>query len=276
MKLGGSAVTSVAGLAISLLITRLLGASGFGEYRIGLTFSELISQISGLGLRSSALRYAPLALVGREPGWLRGIVRYTTAVPVLFAAPLAIGVYLAAEPLASRVFDDPGLAPVLRAFAFAIPLSAGSHAMEALLRAVHRVDLSILGGDIAFQLPKIALTAGALFLGFGVVGTVFAHVAALVFSVLVMGSMLRSLLAARGEPSAPPDYRARLLWSQALPMYVTRVLRAFGGRLETLMLGVFGLASGVGIYAAALQLIRLATRTAAEIELSGRRRSPSL
>ncbi len=258
VKLGGSALTSVAGLAISLLITRMLGASGFGEYRIGVIFSELISQVAGLGLRSSALRFAPIAWANRDAARLEGIARSTTAAPILFAILLAAVVFAGAESIASRVFDAPELAPVLRVFAFAIPLAAGSHALEALLRAVHRVDLSIAGHDVGFQLPKILFTAAALFLGFGVVGAGFAHIAALVVSVLLMGSMLRSLLASFGPRSAPPDYRPRELMSQAVPMYATNLLRAFSGSLETLLLGVFGVASGVGIYAAALQLVRVA------------------
>jgi O-antigen/teichoic acid export membrane protein len=50
------------------------------------------------------------------------------------------------------------------------------------------------------------------------------------------------------------NYRMRELWQQALPVYLTRLLRIFNGRLELLLLGAIGISSDVGVYAVALQV----------------------
>jgi O-antigen/teichoic acid export membrane protein len=110
--------------------------------------------------------------------------------------------------------------------------------------------------DFGFQLPKFLLVALALFAGMRVEGAALAHVAALFISSIVLLILLKPLSPTRSE-APQPIYRMREIWSQSLPVYLTRLLRTFGGRMELLVLGFFGLGFDVGIYAAVLQISML-------------------
>jgi len=256
MKMAGAVATGLSGFAIALMLTRILGTEAYGLYSLGLVTAEIATQVAELGLRSSALRFTPVAHRYGDVGRLQGLFRVVCGFPLAFGVVIALLVLLTADLISVRVFDDERLAPVLRAFAFAIPLSALSHSLEAMLRGLHRADLSILGLDLGFQIPRLLLTTMAVFLGAEIVGAAWSHVLALAVAAVLLRFLLRPFLRS-GSVQTVPDYRQREIWHQALPMYLTRMLQAFGGRLETLVLGVVGLTSSVGIFAAALQLTRV-------------------
>jgi len=254
-KIVGAMVTGASSLVIAVILTRLFGAENYGLYSLGLISAELATQVAGLGMRSSALRFAPIAYRHRDAARLVGVYRMTCGLPLLAGLILAAAMMWGAESLAVHLFDNASLAPVFRIFALGIPLNALAHSLETVLRGLHRADLSILGLDIGFQLPRLVLTITAVAVGAGIIGAAVAHAMALAAAVAILRFLLRPFLSqAQG---CGVDYRADEIWSQAAPMYLTRMLQAFGGRLETLVLGILGLTSGVGVFAAALQLTRI-------------------
>jgi len=255
LKVVGSILRALGGLGVSILLTRLTGAAVFGQYYVCLTAAELIAQVSGLGLQASTLRFIPISIQQSDRPWLIGLVRAAVLIPLFLGLALATLVFGFSDRLATEFFSDPSMAPALRIFAVAIPLSAFANALEAALRGFNRVDLSILGMDFGFQLPKLLFVGAAVGIGYGAEGAATGHVAALFIACLVLAYLLRTQMP-RGETS-PAVYRLREMWMQSLPVYMTRLLRTFGGRMELLILGFFGLTLDVGIYAAALQISML-------------------
>jgi len=253
IKVLGTSFRVLGGLGVSVLITRLAGATPFGHYYMGLTCAQMLSQVAGLGLQSSVLRFIPIARQQKDLAWLLGILRAGTWIPTGIGLLLASAMYFSAEMVAQQVFADPDLAVSLRLFAFAIPATALANALETSLRGFNRIDLSTLGIDVAFQLLKLILVALALVAGMGVAGAAFAHIAALLACSLLLFTFLRPRIPSR-ECVSRATYRMGRLWHQSLPTYLTNLLRIFNGRLELLLLGVFGIAFDVATYAAALQI----------------------
>lgn len=253
LKILGTLFRLVGGLGVSITIARLTGASSFGHYFVGVTCAEMLAQVAGLGLQSSILRFIPVAEQSRDEHGRVAIVRAGTLIPTAIGLLLAFATYVLADPLAEGIFGDPALAPSLRIFSLAIPLTALINSLEAALRGSNRVDLSTIGSDVGFQLPKFLLIAIALFAGFGVTGAAWAHAGALAVSASLLFWFVRRLTP--GLLDAPvAAYRMAELWQQALPVYLTRLLRIFNGRLELLLLGAIGLSADVGVYAVALQI----------------------
>lgn len=253
IKVLGAILRVLGGLGVSVLITRLTGAAPFGHYYMGLTCAQMLSQAGALGLQSSVLRFVPIAVQQQEPHWLLGILRAGISIPTVAGVLLAVPTYAFAEEIAQRLFDDAGLASSLRIFAFAIPATALANSLETSLRAFNRVDLSTLGIDVGFQLPKLILVALTLSAGLGVSGAAYSHVAALLTCSLLLYVFLRPRIPQRRGFEAA-TYRMGRLWRQSLPVYLTTLLRLFNGRLELLLLGVFGTAPNVALYAVTLQI----------------------
>jgi len=249
----GAALRVVSGLGVSVLITRLTGAESFGHYYMGLTFAQMLAQISGLGLQSGVLRFIPIARQQNDPAWLLGVLRAGISIPVGVGVLLAMAMYLSADFVAFQFFNDLELAPSLRIFAFAVPVAALAHSLEASLRGFNRVDLSTIGFDVSFQLPKVVMAGLALILGWGAVGVAGAHVGALLVSSTVLLIFVRTISPSRSS-IRQVTYRMKRLWKQSLPVYLTGLLRIFNGRLELLLLGVYTATTEVAVYAAALQI----------------------
>ena len=256
LKVFGSILTILGGLGIGVLLTRTLGAEGFGQYRLGIITAELLAQIGAIGIPSAALLFIPRAVRRRDGPHLIGVFRVTLGFPAIAGILLGIGAFIFADEISSRVFHDSGIAPTLRIFALAIPLHSLLDSSESIARAFNRLDISLIGRDVCFQACKMVMTACLLLAGYGIGGAAAAHVMALVISVGLLFVLVRRLIPARAEVPGV-EYRFRGIWRQSLPMYVTRIFQAFGAQVENLMLGFFGLTSGVGIYAAALQVSRI-------------------
>lgn len=253
LKVLGTIVRLVGGLGVSILITRTAGAEAFGHYFVGLTCAQMLAQASTLGLHSSALRFLPVAEHQRAPGWTTGILRACIGIPTGLGLLIGLTTFLLARVLSDSLFDDPGLAPSFRIFSFAIPLTALIISLEASLRGLKRFDRATIGNDVGFQVPKFFLVAVAIAAGAGVAGVALAHLGALATSAILLFAFLRTATVRRSG-GTETEYRMRQIWKQALPVYLTRLLRIFNGRLELLLLGVLDLSANVGIYAAALQV----------------------
>lgn len=256
LKAAGSILTILGGLGLGVLLTRFLGATGFGQYRLGIISIELLAQIGALGVPTAALLFIPLAARRDDHARLLGIFRLTCAVPTLIGVVLGAAAFFFSNEISSRVFRDPAFASTLRIFSLAIPLHGLLNASESLARAFNRVDISVIGRDVCLQALKIAATAIVLFAGFGVGGAAVAHGIALAISVALLLFLVRRLPPVIGRPSRV-DYHIGDVWRQSLPMYLARLPLALGSQIESLVLGFFGLTSGVGIYAAALQMGRI-------------------
>jgi O-antigen/teichoic acid export membrane protein len=255
LKVAGSILSIVGGLGLGIVLTRILGAEGFGQYRLGLITAEFLAQIAALGVPEAALLFIPIAARRSDAARITGISRLACVIPVMAGSLIGFGTLTFADEIAQRVFRDPGFAPILRIFSFAIPLSALLNALEAIARAFNRVDISVVGRDICLQAARIIGTVVVLFAGYGVGGAGLAHVMAIGLSILLLIALIRRLLPERGE-GIRAEYRIQGIWKQSLPLYLTR-FQLFGGQIENLILGFFGMTSGVGIYAAALQMSRV-------------------
>lgn len=257
LKLAGAAIASLGALAVTILMGRFLGPADFGRYRIAVILGEIFGQISDLGLRSSSLRFVPIAVQRGDYARIRGVLRISQGVPVALGAGIAIILFLSADVVATKVFDDPKLVVILRLIALVIPLAALANASEAIVRAFQRFDLSVLGRDVTFHIARTIGTAGVLLAGLGVAWGIIAHGLA-----LLCASALLAGIAYKIRPAdrrwLKPRYALDETWRQAAPMHLTRLLHVMGMSLETLVLGIFGLSAGVGVYTASLQLSRLA------------------
>ncbi len=115
------------------------------------------------------------------------------------------------------------------------------------------MEYEVYGVDIAFNLSKLIFSVIFLLMGLSVVGVLIAQNIGLAITVGMLFYFVHQLFPLK-RPINQAKREFRELFRFSLPVYLTRVLNSFSGSLESLVLGVMGLVSGIGIYTTAMRL----------------------
>ncbi len=238
---------------LSIIVARIIGAEQFGLYTLAFTVVTLTSSLALLGLPGSVVRYLPIAIREKDKEQVLGIIQVSAMLPVFLSIILAIFVFFFAEALANQLFAEPSLFAVLRLSSFAIPVVTLISVVASINLGFKKVKYNVYANQLAQQIIKILLTITLLFIGFGVMGVVFAQIAAslialalLIYFVYTYFPFKFSFRAGQREPGK--------LLRFSLPIYLGQLVSQLGGSFETLVLGFLGLTAGVGIYSVALRL----------------------
>jgi O-antigen/teichoic acid export membrane protein len=108
------AVRILAGLVTSVLLARGLGATGLGQFTLVLSISEVITALSDLGVRQTAVRYAARHLAAGDREGQYAVLRWAFRQRLALAALVGAGVLAAAPLLAVDFWHDAALVPLIR------------------------------------------------------------------------------------------------------------------------------------------------------------------
>lgn len=241
------------GLGFVFMMARLLGAEQFGLYRMAIIIVTITAAISLIGLDGGIKRYIPIARNERNKAKIWGIIQIGVGVPFLVGLALTAIILLAAKPIAVKIFNDPELIPILRLVSLAIPFLVLGHSFAAITLGFKKVQYDAYARDIAFDLIKLILAVLAIVLGFGVMGVVVSYVIAAVLSTLMLIGFVHRFFSLK-RPLKQAEHHTREIVRFSLPLFFSLLLNQFGRRLETLVLGIFGVMTHVGVYSAILSI----------------------
>ena len=249
----GSLITQAIRFVTTVLLARALGAEGMGLYALGLTTVSLCSSLSALGLDDAMVRYLAIQRRRLDEAALAGTLQIGVGVSVLVGTVVGAGLVALAEPVASGIFDDPSLAPVLRAFGVVAPFLTLSNALLGASRGFKRMDAHAL--EVVLEsLVRLILVAVLSLIGFDAVA------AAVVFGIgTLVGSAVLLTVLGRVAPlravfrrGARRDVRG--LVGFAGPLWLAGALRKTRQNIETLLLGTLTAVSSVGVFAVAAKV----------------------
>jgi len=227
----------------TLIIARVLGRVGFGAVSLGRTTMTLLSTVLLLGLDTGVGRYLP-----RQEGeeYRRGVLVSAAQI----ALPLSIvagGVLFTAAPvLATRVFRDPSITPVLRIFGVAVPFAALMKLAVGGVRGSKKALPKVLVRNVGQPVTRFLAIALALAAGLGVIGVAWAYVLSYVIAAAIGVYFLARLTPLFSHVRAIPMHREMLAFSA--PLALTMAMSILLSDLDTVMLGAFGTTGAVGVY----------------------------
>ena len=239
--------------AFGILIARLLGAELFGLYSLGMTFPEIAGTMALLGLGAGLARYIPIAINQKDEARLWGLIQVGIVIPGLVGLALALVMFLSADLISYRLYDQPTLAPVLRLASWAIPLFALIYVLEAITQGFKRMEYKVYSVDITLPVLKLLLTVVLVVGSLGVMGATAGYVIPLAVTVVMLFVFVNHLFPLK-RTWQTAKYNFRELFRFSLPVYLSQLVNQFGSRIGTLVLGFFGTASGVGIFTASLRV----------------------
>jgi O-antigen/teichoic acid export membrane protein len=254
----GSVFNQILHLGMTLMLSRLLGATGVGRFYTAFAFLALLLQAgAGGGIRTSMTRYVAVHLADRDTAALRGTVRLGLALATLSATLMGAVLFLAAPWLANVAFDDPQLTLLLRLVAIALPATVFTDCALSATQGF-KTMVPYAAVNLFFEPSfRLGLTAALLLYGFGLTGVMVALVITNWTAALLATFALRRLM--RGAKGPGTYSSLRELFSFTAVSWVTSL--ASNGLIwaGTLMLGLYVSAAQVGIYQLSARLLLLAT-----------------
>jgi O-antigen/teichoic acid export membrane protein len=240
-------------LAVQILIARALGSELFGLYALGWTIMLLAQTFGHLGLGDGVVRFLPRYL-GGEPARVKALLfgaLGTTIFTGLSIGALAFGF---AETVAQGVFGKPAFGQVLVAFVPALIVAPSLHVAAAATRARLVMRHSVLLLDVALPLSIFLACLGLWLLGYSVVGLVAGTSAAFLFVTMLafvaVWRVFRRELASPERSAVPLAEVLRF----SLPTLSLSGISVAMSSCDRLFIGVYGTASDLGLYHAAVQL----------------------
>lgn len=242
----------VCGFAMHVLLSRVLGAQGAGMFYLALTLMMAGAAIGKFGLDTTLMRFAGSAAQAGDMATVRGLYRQAGLLSSLIAIAVTAPLFVGADWLASALFDDPQLQPVIMMLALAVTPFSLIWVQSGVLKAVSR-PVAATWVESAL-LPILMAVATVTLAGLDLLSPLRAAAiyTALTFIVYLAGSLiyLRGPQT-RGTHTLQPWPR---LVRTALPLAMVDVMNFLMAWAIIPILGSVAPESEVGIYNAAHRL----------------------
>jgi len=256
LNIGGQLCSQISFFLITLLLARTLGRSDVGVYSQGFAFLVLLGLLSLSGFRAGLTRYVAVHLAEDDHGALRGTVRLGLGLSGVGSVVLGAGLFFLSSTLANSVFDDPNVAVALRFVAATLPAAVFIDAALSATQGFKTMKPYATVGLIFEPATRLALTAGALAIGWGLRGALGAMLVSNYVAAALAAVALLRLLA--GRPKAKPRYELRELFVFSSVSWLASLASAGLIWADTILIGIYMTSADVGVYQVATRVVMLA------------------
>jgi O-antigen/teichoic acid export membrane protein len=241
------------GIGSTILLSRLLGTAGLGQFRLGSVVVQLLSSFCLFGLDRGLLRYIPV-LEAQGGNRSRALLARSGGVVIVIALALSVALLLGAPTLATYYFRSQGMTDVLRAFSFQLPVLVLFRFLAGAATAAKRFDFASKITNILSPAIFLALLALIGVVYPGLYGTIAARIVAQLAAVLCL-----VLFLTRRYPRVPKidsvgDNVFRDYLRLSMPLFFIGIGYQLLNQMDTIMLGHFASERDVGIYSVAAKV----------------------
>lgn len=254
---GGKVVTSLAGLAVSALLARLLTPEAMGAYFLTFSLVSVAAVFAQLGLSQTAVRLVAESMgigkPGRARAAVRAVFRYGTIGALIVAGPLTLG---AGQWLVLHVFNSSLMASVITLAAVWVVVMTFQGLLTETFRGFHDIRLAtIFGGLVTSVLSAVVFAWLWIIQGHSnLKQVIILTVTVGSTSLILAGMLLRDKLKGLKENSG---INSRDVMRIAWPLWVTNLSFVAITQADVWILGMFRPQEEVAIYGAAVRLVML-------------------
>lgn len=252
-RFGGIIIQNVIFLLTALIINKLLGSSGLGDYFLVVTLMNIMGFASTLGMKFGTVRYVALYRARKDREGIMGTIAASALISFVVGIGAGILIFFTSPLIADRVFHLPSLRLPLKIMSAALPfLSLGTVIISAL-QGFKKIPSKVWLENIIQPASALILIGGILFFYRSFPAATAAWTSAMILSALAAGVFLLK------EPEfSRVGFRCRLavreLLSFSLPLMAVGFLYYIFTRMDILMIGYFKSSGDVGVYAIAARL----------------------
>jgi O-antigen/teichoic acid export membrane protein len=179
-------------------------------------------------------------------------------VPTGLSLILALGLYLAAAPIAEYVFHEPKLTSPLRMISLVVPFLSLLDTLSAATRGFKKMQYTAMAKDIAQPVAKLLLVMLLAIAGMTAIGALAAHTLSVIVGVILLIYFLNKLFRLR-RPLSSPRRQVRQIIKFSLPLYLSRLIQTFRGNIQTVLLGALNTVTSVGVFTVVSQVNKVGT-----------------
>ena len=241
--------TGIFTTVVTLYLVRALGAGGLGLFALALSVGRLAMLAADAGIPLSLARFLAETIGDRRSA--AELVADALRLKLVTAAAVAAGLFAAAGPIAAA-YGEPALVWPLRGIALSLfaesLLALYMAALIALGRNAVNLRITFVESmvEAASIITLVALGAGAAGAAFG--RAIGYAVGAFVATRIVFGLFGRALVVARSGG------RTRDIAAYAAPLALTSGVYTLYSQVDVMIVGAFLGTTGVGVFAAPMQL----------------------
>ena len=244
---GGRVLSSVVRLVAAVILARLLGANDYGLYILAVSVAFAASSVASLGLDLAMERHIAVAALRDDVEGATGALQVGipgTLLPALVGAAVVAAL---ADVIALDVFDEPGLAPLLRVAAALIVLISMSTLLFSVIIGCKRIDQAAFADHVVQPVSRLVFILLLAVLGMTAQLAGVALGLSYVASITVMLALVNRRIPLAGLVR-PARRDVREIMAFAFPAWLSGVLRIVRTRIQPLLLGVAGSAANVGVF----------------------------
>lgn len=254
---------------LAYLMARALGADQYGLYNIALSTATVVAGVSVLGLHTALVRYVAVYARKREEEELWGLLQIGVGVTLLLSTLLSIGLFALAYVVADRIYNRPDLTPLLQVMAVVVPFMTMNIVLGGATQGFKKMHYAVIAEDFIQVVVRLILIAIMFFIGMKAI-----HAVAIFGLANILTTGLLIFFLHREFPLIRSLRHARRNWREilsfSLPVWFSGLLRTFRSNIQTVLLGSFYTAAGVGIFNVVSRLNLLGRMSLNSISTSAR------
>lgn len=250
----GVVLELVVSFVAKLLIARYLGPTSYGAVSIGLKLMTATSIVVLVGLDSGVGRYLPRF---DDPGQRRGVLKSALEVALPIGLAAAVALFLTADLVATRVFHDPSVTPVIRVFAVVLPFATLFRLAIGAVQGMEQSVPKVIIQNLTLPISRFLLIGVVLVYGLGAVAAAWAYGVAYVVAGLLGAYYLVRHTPLFASARAIGMHRELLVFSA--PLMITAAMLQVLSHIDTFFLGYFASTRVVGVYNVVYPLAQLLT-----------------
>lgn len=232
-----------------MMLARSLGPASFGVFVQGLGIVQTAAMFSLAGLHLSIPHF-----VSFRSGKDKSVEKIVSAAMYMIIAAstvISILLFVAAEPLAVRFFEEPELVTPLKIFAFTLVPLSGIYLVNALFRGRQDALAKIIIDDFIWSGAIVLAVLISILIGAGVSGAVYAYFAATLLTSIVAVAIYRKK-SEHGLSRTELPFKKLALFTW--PLFLIAIFTVLNRWFDVLMLGWFGDSAQAGIYDVAFSI----------------------
>jgi len=172
----GGTIAQGTTFALHIMLGRVLGAGSYGAYILGKSITGIAQSVALLGLNQGVVRYGAIYQGAHNKARIKGTIFSALAITFLLSLTVTVLLFIFAETISERFFDNPDLARVLHIFACAIPFSVLTLIILAFAKSLRQIGYQ-QGIGIFRSVATLVLAGGAFLLGFRLSGAIYGFLA---------------------------------------------------------------------------------------------------
>jgi O-antigen/teichoic acid export membrane protein len=232
---------------LAYLLARALGADQYGLYTIALSTATVVAGVAVFGLHTAMVRYVAVFSRKKSEDELWGLLQFGMGLTLLISTALAIGLFALSYVVADRIYHRPELTPLLQVMAVTVPFMTMGTLLNGATDGFKKMHYGVIAQNMAQTIVRLILIAIMFVIGMKAIHAVIIFA---ISNVVTTGLLLyflhrefplnRSLRIAR--------HNRREILSFSVPVWISGLLSTFRSNIQTLLLGTYYTAAGVGIF----------------------------